>query len=174
MDFEGSHVGMPRLRHEPIPVAAVYWELSWNARAHEHYRLWLLPVLLVWKDGRVVWSEDSVLGGAPYYAGRADRDRVQKLVDDLEACGAFSSPFRFWSRYSHHVSHLDLAIADGSRRLHLGADGHPPDLSIPVYDGERDGQFGQVWSDLYSALMSLRPDEGHVVGELEFELEWLP
>jgi hypothetical protein len=101
---------------------------------------------------------------------------VQKLLDDLEARGAFSAParVRFWSRGPADSSHTDIAIVAGPRRLHMGSDGRQPVLATPGYDGEIDRQFCKLWSDLDRALMSLRPDEGQDAGELEFDMDWLP
>jgi hypothetical protein len=39
---------------------------------------------------------------------------------------------------------------------------------------ELDLQFCQLWSELDSALMSLRPDTGKHLAEVEFEIDWLP
>jgi hypothetical protein len=187
MEFEGSAVGMPRVRHDLIPIAPIHKvNPSWLDRPwlselipiSAIYRVapawsdrpWLNSILVLWEDGRCVWSEDPVRGGPPYCAGNVDQDRVRHVFAHLDAGGAFSAParVRFRSRYSADSGHIDIAIIAGPRRLHMGADYQPPHPLTPGWDGEIDRQFCKLWSEVHTTLMGLCPDKGYGAGELEF------
>jgi len=42
-----------------------------------------------WPDGHVIWSEDRVRGGPPYWEGQVPPERVSALLKQVERDGAF-------------------------------------------------------------------------------------
>jgi hypothetical protein len=136
------------------------------------------PILLFWEEdfypaGGILWSQDPGRGGSPYWLGRAEENRVPKLLDDLEALGAFTSPVRNWRVAPLDSSCFVIAIAAGPRRLFMQSYDRVP---VPREQGrsELDLQFCQLWGELDSALMSLRPDTGRKLGDVKFGVEWVP
>jgi hypothetical protein len=49
-------------------------------------------IAAMWPDGRSIWSEDKVLGGAPYYQGWVSPVVLSKTLRGFEADKAFSAP----------------------------------------------------------------------------------
>jgi hypothetical protein len=166
-------VRMPRVHGMYIPMGGFY-HMAAPFTSDDPYR----PILLFWERayceaGGILWSQDPGLGGPPYWIGREEEDRVPKLLDSLEALGAFNSPVRHWDMLRLDSSMYVIAIAAGPRRLFMQSH-----LRVPVPQdpdrSELDQQFCQLWCELDSALMSLRPDNGKQVNEVKFEVDWLP
>lgn len=83
-------------------------------------------IVSIWRDGRIVWSEDSTDGGGPYYEGFLKTAEVEELVD------------RLWQ--------LDLLSKSGVNRMMLG-----PDASctvIAVAHGSRLEECAS-WHELF-------------------------
>src|SRR5262245_10000586 len=78
----------PRLR--PIEsadsVLAIYpedWGLGSPTRVNA-------AILVVWSDGHAIWSNDRLHGGAPYFAGRVEPEKVVALLKRFEDDGLFA------------------------------------------------------------------------------------
>lgn len=50
-------------------------------------------ILCVWRYGRVVWSEDQLRGGPPYFEGKIPPKMVEEILDEIEDAGSFDDPF---------------------------------------------------------------------------------
>jgi hypothetical protein len=49
-------------------------------------------ILAFWEDGRTVWSEDLLNGGAPYRQGQVDPARIQAVQQQARLLGLFDDP----------------------------------------------------------------------------------
>jgi hypothetical protein len=85
-------------------------------------------ILAVWGDGRAVWSEDLLGGGAPYRSGQIDAKRLTALVSRLDHDGFFAD-----ERLS---------------QIHFGPDSHF--TTILVKCGNKQLKM-QSWHELYEA-----------------------
>jgi len=86
---------------EEPPVIAMFtsgWSHMANAirtgdPAYGHPRI----IVAVWKDGRIIWSKDTVLGGVPhepYSEAKIDPDRIKAALSALASMGAFQEDAR--------------------------------------------------------------------------------
>ena len=76
-------------------------------------------ITAVWNDGRIVWSQSPVGGGAPYREGRFEPDKLASLLDTLEGRGTFTNASLARARVGPDSSSTIIAIDDGRRRLRM-------------------------------------------------------
>jgi hypothetical protein len=166
---------MLRVRGAYIPMGAIYHTAApfTTDDTHRYHPILLFWERAPWEDGNIVCSQDWNRGNPPYWRGKLEEDRVPKLLDSLEALGAFSSPVRNWEKLSFESAQFVIAIAAGSRRLFMQSEERVP---VPPEQGgsELDLQFCKLWCELDSALMSLRPHTGKQLSDVQFEIDWLP
>jgi hypothetical protein len=70
-------------------VIAIYTENMSNAiRDLEKDPITKL-IVAVWGDGRIIWSQNRISGGAPYYSGNIEPKEIQSLLAKLKRDGYF-------------------------------------------------------------------------------------
>jgi hypothetical protein len=79
-----AEVGTTRYQRTQL-VAALYvfsanMVLAPGAKPTEPAR----PIVLVWEDGRVLWSENALEGGPPYRSGTVEPARVTAIVEKFK------------------------------------------------------------------------------------------
>jgi hypothetical protein len=72
-------------------------------------------VFAVWNDGMIVWSEDQIRGGPPYYMAHVDPAGVARTIDEISRGGRWIGEWRFGpdARWTHiQVRAGDELVAD--------------------------------------------------------------
>jgi hypothetical protein len=187
-----SVVHMPAVVDEDVPpLIAIYysnWGLGTRTRTPR-----LRVILAVWRDGRVVWSHDSLRGGRPYWAGAIVPQRLERLLDDLKMHGIFSDSSWDVCNVPPDYEFVTIAIADGTRHLqtiscHELLEDSPTVVAtsyeivflagrdraeVLTAEPERYHRFLRAWGELRDRLSSLLPYEGADAGALRFGLRRL-
>ena len=90
---------------------------SWRAEAKAMRDNWepLRVVLAVWPNGRIIWSDDTILGGAPYREATISAESINQLELDLQALGTFTSVHSVatWGTYGVVSSSMVGLFANG-------------------------------------------------------------
>jgi hypothetical protein len=148
------------------------------------------PILLVWKEGRIVWSPDLLKGGPPYREGKVAPERVKKVLSDLDRRGVFKYSGRR-EHYGPDYPYTTIAIAVGTKRLSVSSWHEYAEKGSTVVatagglallegrdrarvlasEPESYRQFRKVWADLRAGLATLIPDRGREAGKLQFRLQ---
>jgi hypothetical protein len=174
------------------PTVAIYS----NPFAHTvSEREWEPQVILaVWQDGYVVWSDDMLYGGRPYFMGRIAPAQLREFIRDLADQGVFKNSTRNDGYIPCDSDHLVIAICDGSNRVSISSahelyETHPDVIGtaegIMILEGrspERvwDEQpryykrFRKLWADIRESSTQLIPIEGQPAGDIHFKWGLLP
>ena len=109
---------IPHARAEETNVAALtIYQSVFRPRAISETRY---PVIAaVWRDGRIVWSEDRLKGGPPYRQGPFPREKLDSLLDALERKQVFSDASQLRRSFGPDSDYTVIAIDDGRRRVRL-------------------------------------------------------
>jgi hypothetical protein len=121
-------------------------------------------ILSVWKDGRILWSEDFVRGGPPYREAQIEPEKVTKVMNYLKTNAVFGDPAlnRFGypipdAMYSH------ICIVDATRCLsmksHHEMDGRPKKEDLSKHPEEYQ-HFRFVWDKVKKSFLGLIPKTG--------------
>jgi hypothetical protein len=110
--------GQPQARLIPITeadsVLAVYRE-DWGRAAAGTPAI----ILAAWPDGRMVWSEERLRGGAPYRAGRVDRRKVAALLERFDRDGVFSDEKLNEAHFGPDSQFISLFIKSGAKKVKM-------------------------------------------------------
>ena len=171
------------------PIISIY-VLDWSLRLEESEDWEPYPaVLLVWRDGSVLWSEDRVGGGPPYFRGRTSTDQVAEAIKTIEQTGAFEGmpwPLHF----GFDSAFTTIAVCDGSRRLSMSSwhelfELNPKLVAASYGVTSLDGRnredviaaqpedyrvFRETWKQIRDVTSSLIPAEGHPAGNVRLEV----
>jgi hypothetical protein len=178
---------MPAVRGESaVPIAAVFTQ-NWGIRSID-----FAPQILVavYRDGRILWSRDTLTGGPPYATGDVPPETIYRTLEALEAQGVFEGLTRQEGHYSPHGIFTGIAISDGDRRLMMlswhefaesdGASVRTSSGLQPLRGRSRSQvladqpesyrRFRENWSALRDALNALIPNARREGGNLVFEM----
>jgi hypothetical protein len=136
----------------------------------------------IWRNGDVVWSQDRLYGGPPYYVAHIDAKRVDIAIGQLESMGVFSTKNRFiaagcvvldlpyteiylsngidsiLTASCHEICETNPAVAvTSSGIVAIGEHSRTEQLRG---DTEEFQQFRLLWSEIQSTLRGLVPTEG--------------
>ena len=140
-------------------------------------------ILAAWPDGHVVWSEDRLKGGAPYFVGQVPPARVSAVLSQVEREGAFANRQLANPRFGPDASFTTVFFKKGSSQLKMAswhelaeADGRLVARShgLTSLANERLLEalrkepaeylfYRLVWAELRTLGASLIPSEGHRV-----------
>ena len=70
-------------------------------------------VMVVWPDGRIIWSKDSMQGGPPLLEGTVDPAKIRQVLEKLETAGLFEKP-------ADSLFHIGPDASSHRIRLHSG------------------------------------------------------
>src|SRR5262249_15874534 len=76
-------------------------------------------ILAIWPDGRVVWSEDRLRGGPPYFEGRVQPKRVNALLSQFEADGLFAGEDLNYGRFGPHTQFTPVLPSPGKKQVRM-------------------------------------------------------
>jgi hypothetical protein len=76
-------------------------------------------ILAVWGDGRVLWSEDRLRGGAPYRVGQIAPRRLTSLLSRLERDGFFADPKLSRSHFGPDAQFTTILVKSGKKQLKM-------------------------------------------------------
>jgi hypothetical protein len=88
-------------------IVAAYEE-DWGLKAAGAPKL----IVGVWADGHVVWSQDQVHGGPPYYVGTIDLTRVDSFFAWLAADGVLEDTMLNDARFGPDSTFTTLLVRD--------------------------------------------------------------
>jgi hypothetical protein len=144
-------------------------------------------VLAAWGDGQVVWSQNAVEGGAPYFAGQVPPARVAEALERVTRDGAFADETLGHVRYGPDAGYTTILLKHGGHRLEMsswhelyeeagklvaGASGLRPlegrdRLAALRAEPAEYLYYRMAWAELRTLAASLRPAGGRRVrGEL--------
>lgn len=97
---------------EADSVVAVYYE-DWGLTSSGSPRV----IVVAWPDGTVVWSENRVTGGAPYYRGRIDPRHFKAIADRLEKDGLLDDKSLNQSDFGPDSDFVTVLAKSGKKKL---------------------------------------------------------
>jgi len=146
-----------------------------------------VPLFIAWPDGRLVWSENRVTGGAPYRTAQIDPEKIAALMKWFEKDGVFANHKLKAAHFGPESQFTTILIKNGKRELKLQSWHELVEQSgkSVAADGGATGLQGQrrqdvlreskadylyfrfVWSETRGRLMDLIPSDGKgVVGDV--------
>ncbi len=99
---------------EADTVLAVYVE-DWGLASSGAPKL----IMAIWGDGHAVWSEDRILGGAPYRSGQVDREKVASLIARLQKEGLFGNKKLARAHFGPDSQFTSILIKSGKQQLNM-------------------------------------------------------
>jgi hypothetical protein len=116
--FAGSS-GEAAESSEPITDANKVLAIYTNDRGLRPAKEPMKLILAIWGDGRIVWSEDSLQGGAPYRSARINPKRVATLLAGLEKGGYFDNPALNRSYFGPDSQFTTIYLKSGKKKLKM-------------------------------------------------------
>jgi len=137
-------------------------------------------VMVVWPDGRIIWSKDSMKGGPPLLEGTVDPAKVRQVLEKLEGDGLFTKPanslFHVGPDASSHLIHLHSGKKEAKlvswHELYevnpkvvatshgLGTLGDRKREDVLRGDTKEYQEFRKLWSEIRKLSADLIPKEG--------------
>lgn len=76
-------------------------------------------VAALWGDGKIIWSDQRIAGGPPYFHGRFDAKKLEALLGSLQSQSALTNAAfpRLW--FGPDSSTMRIAVNDGQYHLAL-------------------------------------------------------
>jgi hypothetical protein len=160
-------------------VVAAYEE-NWGLRSAGAPKL----IVAVWDDGHVVWSQDQIHGGPPYYVGTTARTRLDSSFACLAADGVLENTTLNTSRFGPDSTFTTLLVRDRAKQLKMRswhevaeASGKLVAMSsgLQALEGRRRADvlrsetpeylfYRMIWAELRAAVQRLLPAQGQPVG----------
>src|SRR5579862_3984339 len=103
----------PRKIDKAESVLAIYPE---DRGLHSRQRVPAI-ILAVWPDGYIVWSEDRINGGAPYFAGSIDPEIVAALLSEFEHDGLFADRKLNSAKFGPDSHFTTMFIKSGKKQV---------------------------------------------------------
>lgn len=183
---EPPHRVAVRTDKEGFPVIAV-WREDWGIGTNTDFGPHVITA--VWPDGEILWSQDNLQGGPPYFVGQLDRKTLSKALADLEATGAFTEPCARRSYFAPDSYCLAIFLASGTKTLmsrswHELVEQNPKAVaasfgSTSLKDQSREEflkadkpeyqRYRRLWSDIRAKVRELVPETGKPLENVEFE-----
>lgn len=137
-------------------------------------------VMVVWPDGRIIWSKDSMKGGPPLLEGTVDPAKIRQILEKLEGHGLFAKPanslFHVGPDASSHFIHLHSGKKEAKliswHELYevnpnvvatssgLGTLGDRKREDVLSGDTKEYQEFRKLWSEIRNLSAELIPKEG--------------
>ncbi len=151
-------------------------------------------LVVLWRNGKVIWSKDLFRGGPPYFEGFVQKEAIENLISQLDRKGYFkqTSLRRVYSGIDAKSS--QLVVTTGTNVLsmeswHELAECKPNIIAtshgLECLEGrtreevrakEEDKDyilFRQVWDEVRSGILDLIPKEGgKLIVAPQFEIRW--
>jgi len=152
---------------------------------------WL--VVAVWRDGRVISSEDLVEGGRPYFRSQIDPESAAGLILTLREIAVKSGvpstirpgipdyskmviQFRtvdgVYALGSGHELQEDEEWVTTDRGIIRVPDGQSPQKVLVANSSESYMRFRRVWAAMREVIGKVVPKKKEVVGEEIFRFDW--
>ena len=184
---EVSEIAIPVTDQVPgTPVAILYtsgWGLAPESAGEPNIRV----IVAVWEDGTMMWSEDSMKGGAPYRRGTIEPAAISELKAKLERRNAFEDsninrhsygPDSRWSgivvrgreayldiRTWHELAEMNPNVVSISGSLR-GLNGRNRD-EVLAEDSKEYRGFRSAWSKIKAEMLALIPVEAQTETDSE-------
>lgn len=156
----------------------------------------LCIIIVVWVDGRIIWSKDDARGGQPYFQNNIEPKKIREFLKSLEQDGVFCSSQSDKSYLGPDSDYIEIAIYDGTNRLYVGS-WHElfeknPNLvatntgisSMKYYGGisrqevldkqpDDYREFRRIWNIVREEAKTLIPEDGQQIEDAKFEIRRL-
>jgi len=76
-------------------------------------------IFAAWADGRVIWSENPVKGGAPYRGGKIAPERITAALERVKQDGLFDNARLTRPHLGPDANFTTLIVASGKQRLKM-------------------------------------------------------
>ena len=148
-------------------------------------------IVAIWKDGRVIWSEeDALISGPPYFEGSIDPKVLAEFLAEVDNKGWFNDPVSKQHNWGPDSGWIKITIlGDGGKLLNMGSwhelfEANPNLVADATGIGSLDGRdraqvlaqqpedyrrFRAIWSELRNRLQELIPADGKIVEGLQFK-----
>ena len=177
----------------PIPIAALFnsfvsrdLQKDGSLPPRDH------PIVIVWNDGRILWSTNVKEGGAPYLEAQLDKSKIDDFLGELVKNGVFSTPIKNNRHYGQDSAYSALFIMDKERQIGLSSWHKYAEMNdkivatasgLEVLEGrnrervmteqpEEDREFRRRWTLIEGALINLIPKEGKNVDAFNVKVEY--
>jgi len=176
------------------PIVAMYVVAGWASDAEIDESLSendnRRAILLIWRNGHAVWSDDWVKGGPPYRAGRIEPTAAMSIFASLEQKGVFRQQHLNARHFGPDSSYTVIRLSDGHRKLRM-ASWHELYEQNPGVVGTSRGltallgrtrdqvlaeepqeykDYRAAWRDIRDSFKTLVPSEGSAVPDLAREM----
>lgn len=78
-------------------------------------------IVCIWGDGSIVWSNDPVHGGAPYYTAQLKPESVSNAFKKIANVGAFDIPRLKNARYGPDSRFTTILVRAGGKELKMNS-----------------------------------------------------
>jgi len=178
-------LGVKTADRKEAPIAGVYIDLG---RAPFGEKTSLKVILLVWGDGRLLWSKDRLFGGPPYFEGKIEKEQIVSLAKKLGQ-EKLLDPAAIRRQYMYADSkHVFMFLAKGVQAMTM-VSGHPLVERDGEYIETPDGgqklegktlsaalaeqpaeykEFRKQWDAAMKLLLSIIPSEGDEKKSVDF------
>jgi hypothetical protein len=149
-------ISMPKEVDRPgmVPVAAVFYIHGVINRSGSDQPS-IDPdddlIIVVWPDGRIVWSGDRIRGGPPYSVGQIKKEAVDELLRKLSRSGAFEPSLFDKTIFSYlDVGTVRMIATDGKNAMMLDSLHEIADEYFFCFTQE-----GHIWSKSKRSMFEL-------------------
>lgn len=145
-------------------------------------------VIAVWRNGRVLWSADSLAGGPPFYEGRIPASKVDAILVAARRQGYFRDLALCRGHFGPDARYTTISITDGEGRLQMDSwhelyeansdlvatahglaslEGRDRTAVLAAQPAEYR-RYRRVWTDIRTSLQAIIPTERRPAGDLQF------
>ena len=78
-------------------------------------------IIGIWGDGTIVWSEDKVQGGAPYYTAQLNPKDVAAVLNKIDNMGAFEVPGLEVGHYGFDAIYTTILVRTNGKQLWMAS-----------------------------------------------------
>lgn len=181
-----SSIRMPEIQGvKERPVAAIYCDCEGLSTVPPRaVRRGVSALVVVWADGKVLWSKNRVSGGPPYFRGCVPCELVTHVIARVErpeagvkfvyipyrpgGCMvriAVDTPSKAFSTFSQHELFHDTFNSGGDALTEKSE-------SLEVTGDSAIRQFRENWRNTKECILSVIPAQGERIGNVHFVLRW--
>lgn len=163
---------------EPVPAVAIFESSAGLVSADAPRGI---THVVIWPDGRIIWSHKQADGTFVFLSGHVQPARVQALLDRFEHEGVFDEKAFRHSYYGPDSFFTTIRLQSGTQHTRLESwhedywqhakaaassgeatpskEGQPREQVIP-HDETEDQRFLRIWDEVRAAVDALIPAQG--------------
>ncbi len=194
VDSEAPILAFYVLNFEPVEIK---WDFSYlyqpdtnkliveASKRDEKKREHISVILMVWENGKVIWSKDQLNGGSPYFTGEISTDLINNFFHFIGSKGIYNSLLIDSRLVPQEDSITFLKAFKDSNYINLSYEKDPnltpdttgiwvstlPGQGILYQDTNDYKEFLDIVTLVRTASKSLIPDVGQPAGKLSIEFK---